>query len=291
MTGSFISLICAVNLVLPPSQESLRGNEPAPPALIEKKDIPYYEGEGKDPKKHRLDLFIPKGAKGAKVLVFVHGGAWVQGDKGFMGIYSSFGKYLARNGIVAVVISYRLAPGVKHPGQAEDVARAIAWTVKNIGQEGGDPGQIYLCGHSAGGHLVSLIGCDSSYLVKEGVNSKVIRGVVSLSGIFDVSKVGFGHIFGWEYEGKKGASPVKQVRAGLPPFLLICADKDFPVCSPEECRKFKKALEAKGNQVDLQVISRSNHLKVFFDAMQKEKQVSNLLLKFLESNGPIKDPG
>src|SRR5438876_6275795 len=63
------------------------------------RDIPYYEGADADKVKHKLDLFLPKGQKDFPVLFFVHGGAWMHGDKSFLGIYSAVGMFFARHGI------------------------------------------------------------------------------------------------------------------------------------------------------------------------------------------------
>ena len=60
---------------------------PEPKAIREVTNIGYYEGTGKDPAKHKLDLFLPPNPENAPVFFFVHGGAWVQGDKNFFGIY------------------------------------------------------------------------------------------------------------------------------------------------------------------------------------------------------------
>src|SRR5205823_5671892 len=101
---------------------------------------------------------------------FVHGGAWRNGDKsGILGVYSALGRFLVRHGLGAVIINYRLSPAVRHPAHVQDVAKAFAWTHKNIARYGGRPDQIFLCGHSAGGHLVALLATDPTYLKAEGL--------------------------------------------------------------------------------------------------------------------------
>src|ERR1022692_1687969 len=77
------------------------------------RNLTYYEGDDADKEKHKLDLYLPKGKKDFPVVVFVHGGAWVFGDRNFFGVYEGVGKMFARHGIGAAVISYRLSPGVK----------------------------------------------------------------------------------------------------------------------------------------------------------------------------------
>src|SRR3954447_18302528 len=75
-------------------------------------DLDYYKGPEADKIKHKLDLFLPKGHKDFPILFFVHGGAWRQGDKSFLGFYTSLGNFYARHGIGTVVINYRLSPKV-----------------------------------------------------------------------------------------------------------------------------------------------------------------------------------
>src|SRR5262245_63836394 len=98
-------------------------------------DIDYYKGDDADKIKHKLDLYLPKGQKDFPVLFFVHGGAWKSGDRK---LYGKLGETFAKNGVGTVIISYRLSPKVQHPAHIEDVAKAFAWTVKNIAKHGGN---------------------------------------------------------------------------------------------------------------------------------------------------------
>lgn len=149
-------------------------------------DVTYYDGPDANSQRHRLDLFLPKGKRDFPVVVLVHGGAWMVGDNRCCGLYSSVGEFLASQGIGAVLPTYRQSPGVKHPEHAKDVARAIAWTKAHMRAIGGRPDDIFLMGHSAGGHLVALLATDDKYLHAEGISRSEIRGVVSTSGVYRV---------------------------------------------------------------------------------------------------------
>ncbi len=118
--------------------------------------------------------------------MLVHGGAWVMGDNRCCGLYTSVGEYLAGRGIGVVVPNYRLSPGVKHPEHVKDVARALAWTRTFIGTFGGSPDKIFLAGHSAGGHLVSLLATDDTYLKAVGLRTRDIKGVISICGVYRI---------------------------------------------------------------------------------------------------------
>jgi acetyl esterase/lipase len=148
--------------------------------------ICYYDGPQADLVRHRLDIFLPKGKQDFPVVVLVHGGAWMLGDNRCCGLYSSVGEYLASQGIAAVLPNYRLSPSVKHPEHIKDLARAFAWTKNHIGDYGGRPDQLFLVGHSAGGHLVALLTTDEQYLKAQGCRSADIQGVICLSGVYRI---------------------------------------------------------------------------------------------------------
>ena len=149
-------------------------------------DVVYWNGPEADNFRHRLDVFVPRGKKNCPVVMLVHGGAWMVGDNRSCGLYSSVGRFLASQGIAAVLPNYRLSPGVKHPAHIEDVARAFAWTRTHIADFGGCPDEIFVVGHSAGGHLVSLLATDERYLAAEGAETSDIKGVIAVSGVYHI---------------------------------------------------------------------------------------------------------
>lgn len=130
--------------------------------------------------RHVLDVFAPRGASGAPVVIFLHGGAFVDGNKDRTPeIYSNIGWFLARNGVVCVNLEYRLAPEFRYPAAALDVAAAVAWARVNIARFGGDSEAIFLAGHSAGAAHVGVYAYDRTFHPPEGPG---IRGLIVLSG-------------------------------------------------------------------------------------------------------------
>jgi acetyl esterase/lipase len=249
------------------------------------KDVAYFDGDEADKVKHRLDLFVPKGPKEFPVLLFVHGGAWQRGDKDYyLGLYSTLGKSFARQGVGVAVINYRLSPAVKHPEHIKDVARAFAWVHKHIGEYGGRPDQVFLCGHSAGGHLVALLATDDTYLKAEGLGLRDVKGVVALSGLYRIPENLFPRVFGDDAEGRKLASPICHVKPGLPPFLLLCADHDLPGCDKGPCDAFCQALREKGNKVEEIEVKDSNHYLIIMSAPVPEEPVAKAILEFIKAN-------
>jgi acetyl esterase/lipase len=118
------------------------------------------------------------------VILFVHGGGFVAGDKHVAGspMYDHVGAWAVRHGAVGVTMTYRLAPEHQWPAGAQDVASAVDWARKNIADYGGDPGRIVVAGHSAGAVHVA------SFLTGQGGGSlDGIVGAALLSGIYDLA--------------------------------------------------------------------------------------------------------
>ena len=113
-------------------------------------DIAY----GPDPAWQMLDVYRPREAEGTlPVIVSVHGGGWVYGDKDR---YQWYCMDLALRGFVVVNFTYRLAPEFQFPASMEDTCAVFTWTVENIAQYGGDPACVFAVGDSAGGHMLGL---------------------------------------------------------------------------------------------------------------------------------------
>jgi acetyl esterase/lipase len=229
---------------------------PAEGLRIER-DIAYHQGEGFDDAKHRLDLYEPDTPGPHPVVVFVHGGGWVFGDRHwFADAYGKLGRRLAHHGILAAVISYRLAPKFKHPAQIEDVARAVSWVLSHAAEHGGDPSRVFLMGHSAGAQMVALAATDPRWLRAQGADPRQLAGVVAISGPYDVAHCGRSTLlcglpmvipaFGRNPAVWRDASPAEHLRdAPAPPFLVAYADADPPLLR-EDGRRFSKALHEAG---------------------------------------------
>jgi acetyl esterase len=111
-----------------------------------RRDIAY----GADPA-HRLDLYLPRGASGAPAVVFVHGGAFVDGEKERSPqVYANVCFWFARHGVACVNMEYRLAPMARYPSGTEDVAAACRWLADHAHGIGVDAQRLVLFGHSAG---------------------------------------------------------------------------------------------------------------------------------------------
>ena len=153
------------------SERAANGSSPVPGA----REFAY----GLYPKQ-RLDLVTPAGVGRAPVLLFVHGGGWSIGDKAHAA--GNKARWANDRGWAFASANYRLVPDATVEQQAADVASAIGWIRANAAREGLDPDRIVLMGHSAGAHLVALVGTDPQYLKSAGVPMSAVTGVVLLDG-------------------------------------------------------------------------------------------------------------
>jgi len=248
------------------------------PEVERRKDISYREGPEADAEKHKLDVYSPKGKPAAPVFFFIHGGAWKSGDRSY---YPPLGNRYAREGFVTVVPSYRLAPKHKHPAQIEDVAAAFAWTVRHIADYGGDTNRIYVAGHSAGGHLAALLSLDESALAPYQLSPKLIRGVLALSGVYNLTVGDFqDSVFGKDPQVRRDASPLFHLKAGAPPFLVTYCQWDY-FTLPAQAREFHAALKAAGANAELVYVPGQNHLSEMINVASQNDPLVAAALRFM----------
>jgi triacylglycerol lipase len=153
-----------------------RGSDPAVEVT---RDLAYGEHE-----RHRLDVFRKPGLEGAPVLVFVHGGGFVMGDKrsAETPFYDNIGTSAALHGFVGVTINYRLAPAHQFPAGPEDLGAVVRWLKANVAEYGGDPDKIVLSGQSAGAtHVAGYVAHKAHHVAENGG----IAGAILMSGIYD----------------------------------------------------------------------------------------------------------
>jgi acetyl esterase/lipase len=138
-----------------------------------------------DADRQELDVYTPGraapgGSAGRPVVVFVHGGAFVDGHRDRSPeIYANVLYWFARQGCVGVNMEYRLAPASTYPGGSQDVAAAVAWVRGHIADYGGDPAQIFLMGHSAGAAHAGSYAYDARHQPPQGHG---LAGLVVVSG-------------------------------------------------------------------------------------------------------------
>lgn len=201
----------------------------APKEGVETRDVAY----GAHPRQV-LDVFAPRGASGAPVVLFAHGGAFIEGNKDRTPeIYANVGWYFARQGVVMINMEYRLAPEFKYPSGVVDVAAAVAWARANIVRFGGDPERIFLFGHSAGAAHVGCYAYDARF--HPGGRSGV-AGLVVVSGRVRIDNLpenpnakNVEAYFGTDVANMQAGSVVAHVHAGVMPTMVAMAEYENPL--------------------------------------------------------------
>lgn len=234
------------------------------PAVEVIRDLPYVEGATR---RQRLDVYRPRDRSstrpgGSPVLVYIHGGGWVIGDKREQGIPMML--HLAAQGWVCVTVNYRLSPKVAFPEHLVDVKRALAWVKDHIAEHGGDPSCVAVSGGSAGGHLAALVALTADRRdLQPGFEAAdlAVQAAVPFYGVYDftnrdgVRGKGFGRFVAKtvmkatpasDPERYALASPMDQVRADAPPFLIVHGSNDTLV-PVGEARAFARLLRARSH--------------------------------------------
>jgi arylformamidase len=206
-----------------------------------------------------LDIWRAKGAEGpAPLIVFVHGGGWKRGSKD-----NATGQFkpvhYPGEGYAFASINYRLVPDATVEQQAADVASAVKALVDRAGALGIDRRRIVIMGHSAGAHLVALVGTDEKYLRGAGLSFADIAGVIPIDGAaYDVPvqmkdgpaimQATYKQAFGTDPARQKALSPTLQAGApNAPQFLLLYVQRPDGV---RQAEALDKALTAGGSKVE-----------------------------------------
>ena len=211
--------------------------------------------------RNRLDIYRALGTGSTErlpVMLYIHGGAWIIGDKDQQG--KPMLLHLARRGFIGVTINYRLAPKDRWPAQIVDVKRAIAWVREHIAEYGGDPSFIAISGSSAGGHLAALAAltphdqafqpgfeqldtsvdaCVPSYGPFDFTDRDAVRGRAGMHRFLE--RFLLSTKLKDDADGWRAVSPLWRVHSGAPPMFVVQGQIDDLVFR-EESRAFVAAL-------------------------------------------------
>ncbi|MGJ7574263.1 alpha/beta hydrolase [Variovorax sp. RB2P76] len=208
-----------------PAMAQQVGAPVAPSGVQRLADVPY----GPDARQ-RMDVYLPPNARLAPVLVMVHGGAWMFGNKAAAPVVDLKIEHWVRDqGFILVSVGYRFVPQVDVMQQAQDVARAVAAAQASAPSWGGDTGRFVLMGHSAGAHLVALISASPDIARQQGARPWL--GSVALdSAALDTAALMqrrhmpfYDRVFGNDPAYWRTVSPTDALAPGAAPMLLVCS--------------------------------------------------------------------
>jgi arylformamidase len=210
----------------------------------------------------RLDVYLPAHSDHAPILFMVHGGAWRVGDKQADAVVTNkLARWLPK-GFILVSVNYRLLPQAAPLQQAEDVARALAFTQQQAASWGGDGNKIILIGHSAGAHLVSLLAAKPALASQQGARPWL--GTVALdSAALDVEQIMqqphprfYNQAFGTQPAYWAATSPFSQLDKSATALLMVCSSQRDDSCP--QAQRFVAKAKSLGVQAQLQREDRSH---------------------------------
>jgi len=256
----------------------------APKLATVTRDIPY----GGDPRQC-LDVFQPQGSAAAHrpVLMFVHGGAFVEGEKDRTAeIYSNVLWYFARHGIIGVNVEFRLAPAHPYPSGTQDIAAAVAWVRAHADELGADPGRIFLMGHSAGGTHAAHYAYDARFHPPEGHG---LAGLVVVSGRVRAENSAENPnanrveaYYGISPATMEDGSPVNHVTAQALPTMIAVAEYENPLIDVH-CVELLAALTRVRRRAPRFVwMAGHNHTSIVAHFNTAEDELGRQVLAFME---------
>ncbi len=270
-------------VVAPPPTEKLYAPlaEREPYAGVQvRRDVRY----GADAR-NLLDVFTPDKAQAHQpVLVFVHGGAFMRGERrtGDSPFYDNIMLWAVRQGMVGVNMTYRLAPAHTWPAAQQDIQSALKWVRENIAASGGNPQRIILMGHSAGAAHVAQYLAHPQFHVAPGSG---LAGAILLSGLFDPvtaeSNPPLQAYFGKDAAQYPARSAVPGLVAAKVPLLLAYAELD-PQAFHTQSEQINAALCKAGQCPGLYKLMGHSHMSEIYSINSADKTVGNLMKQLVD---------
>ncbi len=247
-------------------------------------DLPY----GPAPRQ-QLDLYRPLraaagagvGEGGVPILLWVHGGGFVRGEKHSPDhpFNAHMGRFAARHGLLGAVMNYRLAPDHRYPGGGEDVGLAIDWLRREAGAHGGDPRRVFAVGTSAGAVHVA-----THLMLRAG--DEGLRGAALFSGLYGAMPLDAPDLRYYDEASGRypGRALLEAVAATRVPLFVACAEFDPPRFQAETLALLQRRLEASGHMPRAHLASGHNHYSLAMHLGGRDQRLASELLGFISEN-------
>ena len=261
-------------------------------SVVRTKNIPYLKKDSDaGVNGEKLNVFAPlKKGRLKEVLIFIHGGNWNSGNKK---LYNYLGNRMARKGIVTVIIDYPLSPKAGYNEMAADAALAVKWVRDNITLYGGDPGKIYLSGHSAGGHLAALVSIKNKYFdslkIPNPIKGAILIDAAGLDMYNYLANEGLesGNTYLQTFTNDpkvwKEASPIYFLHPGMPSMLIYVGGKTYPSIK-EGNERFIHALKTFIPDPEYHIMKGKKHIPMILQFFNTHNSRYKEILQFMQNN-------
>jgi acetyl esterase/lipase len=242
--------------------------------------------------RHLLDVFEPATAgAGRPVLLFVHGGGFVAGDKRRPGspYHDNIGLWAVAHGMIGVNMTYRLAPQHPWPAGALDVGAAVAWVRAHIASHGGDPGRIILMGTSAGAAHAAAYAVNSRF---HAAGDRGLAGLVLLSGMYDMVTAPSNDLkiayFGHDEANYVAGSTLQGLTTTNIPLLLVLTEMDPPEFQRQTLVLLDHYLQHNGRLPFFVYLIGHNHLSSTNHINSSDTYLGQRIVEFVALHSPAK---
>jgi len=238
-----------------------------------------------------FDLFVPEDAGGGPrpVLIFVHGGAFVGGDKNQYPdgtpspFYDNIMLWGVNHGMIGVNMNYELAPKAQYPAVQKDIATVIRWVQENAGRYGADPKRVFLWGHSAGASHVASYVAHPEYYPAGGPG---LSGAIMSSGSYDFAAASApGGRGNHPYFGDASTLGEKSSVPGLLktniPLFVVAAELD-PEGMIQQARELNDVLCKQGRCPEFMILKDHGHISESYCVNTSDESLTGPLLTFMQ---------
>jgi arylformamidase len=224
-----------------------------------------------------LDIF-PSEQPGGPIQVYHHGGAWTTSHKDD---YSYIAESFVIKGVNLVIPNFSLAPKVTLDEIVRQNRAAIAWAYHNADSFGGDRDQLFISGHSSGGHLAGMM-MVTDWESEYGLPKNLIKAATTFSGMYDLEPVRLSHRNEYLFLDERSAhrnSPIHHIPDIRTPLVIGYGDGEHEEFK-RQSDEFASAWERAGNPVTKLVLEGRNH----FDIEREFAKIESPVMKATWAN-------
>lgn len=246
------------------------------------KDIPYGALPGE-----KLDVY-PSPKPASKVLIFIHGGYWHLLDKAlFHFIADGFRPY----GITTVLLTYPQAPEASIDGIVQSCRKAIPWLYSHVSSFNGDPQQLYVAGHSAGGHLAAMLLATDWKCLHPGIPANVLKGACFVSGLFNLVPIQLSYlnsVLGMDRETALRNSPVRLEPLAACPLVVAVGEAETTAFN-EQSRELYACWRDKASNIQLVALPKQNHFSIVEAIIDPNAALHGAICQLMGIDGSFTD--